>query len=315
MCGCVRRVAGQPQRDLGLDRGGQVARAAVEVAQVPSARCWDRIQRAAAAVSARRRDPEEVAQQQVLGVHRHVGLELALPPALRRPGGRAGGREPGREGVRGRAGAGRRRRCRLPADRSSTQASRSARWRPSATSSARARVVAGVGRWAGGRPARPGRPPRRRADDGPRARPRPGRRPPRRGARRGAAVASSSARPRGGRASAGQLPPGVAAVHERGHVTGSDFLRARRSARTGLPVTAGSPQMPSRSSTSWNASPSSAPNAASAVTSAAAGAPARTRADLRRAAPSSAPVLSARHRQALGRASTSSRCSKARSAT
>ena len=78
----VRLVAGQPQRQVSLDGGGQVARPAVEVgpgAVVPllgpdPARC--------------RRDhglvvqAEELAQQQVLGVHGHVGLELALPPSV-----------------------------------------------------------------------------------------------------------------------------------------------------------------------------------------------------------------------------------------
>ena len=50
------------------------------VAQVPSARCWARIQRAVLAVT-RVGDAEEVAQEQVLGVDRDVGLQLALPPA------------------------------------------------------------------------------------------------------------------------------------------------------------------------------------------------------------------------------------------
>ena len=79
----VRLVAGQPQRHVGLDRGGQVAGPAVEVGPGavvpllmpdPARRRRDRL----VVVQA-----EELAQQQVLGVHGDVGLELALPPALR----------------------------------------------------------------------------------------------------------------------------------------------------------------------------------------------------------------------------------------
>ena len=78
----VRLVAGQPQRQVRLHRGGQVGRAAVEVgpgAVVPLL---------GPDPAARRRDhgivvqAEELAQQQVLGVHGHVGLEFALPPPL-----------------------------------------------------------------------------------------------------------------------------------------------------------------------------------------------------------------------------------------
>ena len=61
-----------------------------KVAQVPSSRCCERIQRAASLGLAGVADAEELPQQQVLGVHRHVGLELALPPARRRPAARAG---------------------------------------------------------------------------------------------------------------------------------------------------------------------------------------------------------------------------------
>src|SRR4029077_16286766 len=74
---------GQAQRHVGLNRGGQVGGPAVEVgpgAVVPLLM---------ADPASRRRDrlvvmqAEELAQQQVLGVHGDVGLELALPPALR----------------------------------------------------------------------------------------------------------------------------------------------------------------------------------------------------------------------------------------
>ena len=51
-------------------------------AQVPSARCTDLIHRAAAVGLLRGPDAEELAEQQVLGVHGDVGLQLALPPAL-----------------------------------------------------------------------------------------------------------------------------------------------------------------------------------------------------------------------------------------
>ncbi len=79
----VRVVARQLERDVGLDRGGQVAGAAVEVGP-------------GAVLALLRADPdgglrgvglgqdaEEVPEQHVLGVHRHVGLKLADPPAAR----------------------------------------------------------------------------------------------------------------------------------------------------------------------------------------------------------------------------------------
>ena len=78
----VRLVAGQPQSQVGLHRGGQVGGAAVEVGPGtvvsllgpdPAARGRDH----GVVVQA-----EELAQQQVLGVHGHVGLELALPPPV-----------------------------------------------------------------------------------------------------------------------------------------------------------------------------------------------------------------------------------------
>src|SRR6266702_2284180 len=78
----VRLVAGQPQGQVGLHGGGQVGRAAVEVGPRavlpllgpdPAPRRGDH----GVVVQA-----EELAQQQVLGVHGHVGLELALPPPV-----------------------------------------------------------------------------------------------------------------------------------------------------------------------------------------------------------------------------------------
>ena len=93
--------------------------------------------------------------------------------------------------------------------------------------------------------------------------------------------------------------------------TGSDFFLARRSARTGLPVTSGAPQMPSRSSVSWNASPTCAPNPASAMASVG-GAP-RCTAPMLQAQAISAAVLSPAMSRHSARV-TSSRFSKARSA-
>ena len=77
-----RLVAGQPQRDVGLDAGRQVAGAAVEVGpggvvtllRADPARLGGGVHGVPG--------PEELAHQQVLGVHGDVGLELALPPAL-----------------------------------------------------------------------------------------------------------------------------------------------------------------------------------------------------------------------------------------
>ena len=91
----VRRVAAQPQRGVGLDRGGQVARRAVEVAPAAVVALLGadpgRGQRAALVLL----DAEELAQQQVLGVHRGVGLEQSAPEAcglLQREQVRAGAR-------------------------------------------------------------------------------------------------------------------------------------------------------------------------------------------------------------------------------
>ena len=91
----VGRVAGEAQRHVRLDRRRQVGRARRRSS--PTSR-----RRAAASGSSSRPSPvcsavadaEELAQQQVLGVHGDVRLELALPPALGRPAGRAGRRRP-----------------------------------------------------------------------------------------------------------------------------------------------------------------------------------------------------------------------------
>ena len=76
----VDAVAGQPQRGVGLDRGRDVARAALEIrpgavgallGADPAGRLleFNRLQ-----------DAEELPQQQVFGVHRDVRAQLALPP-------------------------------------------------------------------------------------------------------------------------------------------------------------------------------------------------------------------------------------------
>ncbi len=79
---CVRRVAGEPERDVRLDRGRVLGRPAVE--RRPAS-----VLALARADPARRRlrepgveEAEVVAEEQILGVDRHVGLELALPPAV-----------------------------------------------------------------------------------------------------------------------------------------------------------------------------------------------------------------------------------------
>ena len=78
-----RVITGQPQRDPGLRGGGQVGRPAVE--RRPAA-----VGPLLAANPARRLlglgrlpDAEELPQQQILGIHRDVGFQLALPPAGR----------------------------------------------------------------------------------------------------------------------------------------------------------------------------------------------------------------------------------------
>ena len=77
---CVRRIAGQSKGRVGLDRGREVPGPPVEI-------------RPRAVVALLRADPgrgrdefvvaqhvEELPEEQVLGVHGHVGFELALPP-------------------------------------------------------------------------------------------------------------------------------------------------------------------------------------------------------------------------------------------
>ena len=97
----------------------------------------------------------------------------------------------------------------------------------------------------------------------PRARPSPCRRPrPTRSAARTRSASVSGSGP----ASRARSSAARQAAAARRRPAATSCRRAGRT-RTGLPVTSGSPQMPSRSSTSWNASPTCAPNPASAMAS------------------------------------------------
>ena len=78
----VLQVPGQPQRDVGLDRGGMVARPAVEVGPGAVLTLLGRDPPRRRGGLPGRADLQEFAQQQILGVHGDVGLEFALPPAL-----------------------------------------------------------------------------------------------------------------------------------------------------------------------------------------------------------------------------------------
>jgi hypothetical protein len=75
-------VAGQPQRDVGLDGGGQVGVAAAEVGPRPVLALAGPDPAGGGRGLARRPHAEELAQQEILGVHGDVGLQFALPPAL-----------------------------------------------------------------------------------------------------------------------------------------------------------------------------------------------------------------------------------------
>ncbi len=81
--GGVGRIACQPQGNVGLDRGREVGRATVEVgpcAVRALARPDPPRGRGQLGGVAR---PEELAQQQILGVHGDVRLELTAPEPVR----------------------------------------------------------------------------------------------------------------------------------------------------------------------------------------------------------------------------------------
>ena len=99
-----------------------------------------------------------------------------------------------------------------------------------------------------------------------------------------ATAASVSSWRKASRSRSASSPPASSAT-----ITGSDFLRPRRSLPTGLPVTSGSPQMPSTSSTAWNDRPSSNPKRSSAAVMPAPAPP--STAPIATEPPSRAPVL------------------------
>ena len=148
------------------------------------------------------------------------------------------------------------------------------------------RVRLGLGPGLAARPPRPARPPAARSS-------------------------SVSASGRASRAASSPASGGAAA--DSAATTGSDFFLARRSERTGLPVTSGAPQMPSRSSVSWNARPDVRAERRPVPWPADGGAPAWM-APMLHAHAISAAVLSPGHRPGTQSAPTSSRFSKARSA-
>ena len=79
----VCRVAREPQRDVRLDGRRQVRGAAVE-GRPGSVLALLRADPACGRVLLLgREDAEEVADEEILGVDRHVRLQLALPPAVR----------------------------------------------------------------------------------------------------------------------------------------------------------------------------------------------------------------------------------------
>ena len=78
----VGRVAGQPQGHVGLDRGGQLGLAVVGVGPGAVGALLRPDPAGGGVGQLGGADAQELAQQQVLGLDRDVGLQLALPPAL-----------------------------------------------------------------------------------------------------------------------------------------------------------------------------------------------------------------------------------------
>src|SRR5262249_42317305 len=177
----------------------------------------------------------------VFGVHGDVGLELALPPALfmlqaEQVSGGAVARRAGE-----RVG---RRRARLHhclAVTNSAMAANSAR--TSSGSSASSRLPSADDSALSASASTHFLPPAAAT---------------RSAARRSSASSSGSG---AARSTASSRPASLSLA--RAATTGSDFFLDRRSDLTGLPVTSGAPQIPSRSSVSWKASPMYAPKAVS----------------------------------------------------
>ncbi|GAA2773593.1 hypothetical protein GCM10019017_17250 [Streptomyces showdoensis] len=78
----VGEVSGQSQGDVGLDGDGELARPAVEGAPGAVLTLLAPDEEGGGAGGLRVQDAEELAQQEVFGVHGDVGLQVALPPAL-----------------------------------------------------------------------------------------------------------------------------------------------------------------------------------------------------------------------------------------
>src|SRR5262249_46542128 len=77
----VRVVPGQAQRHVRLDRRREVAGADVELAPATVRMLLRADPRGRPLGRLRLPDAEKLPQQEVLGIHRYVCLELALPPA------------------------------------------------------------------------------------------------------------------------------------------------------------------------------------------------------------------------------------------
>ena len=78
----VLAVAGEPERDVRLDRRREVCRAAEEGRPAPVVALLRADPARGRRPLLRGQDAEVVADEEILGVDRHVGLELALPPAV-----------------------------------------------------------------------------------------------------------------------------------------------------------------------------------------------------------------------------------------
>jgi hypothetical protein len=78
----VRRVTGQPQGDVGLDGGGEFTGSAVETRPGAVLALFAADEECGGLGRRLLTDAQELTEQQILGVHRDVRLEVALPPTL-----------------------------------------------------------------------------------------------------------------------------------------------------------------------------------------------------------------------------------------